>query len=122
MKPWAPALILRTVAALSLARGLFGTAAIVGIRGTAPFETLSLADQIRTVIFSVGDIAAGTALWLLAPWGMILWGAVSLVQAGAAALDGYLVGLAGHSLLVLAVYAVIRTARRTEAQDDFRFS
>ncbi len=122
MKPRGPGLILRAVAALSLARGLFTAAAVVGLRGPAPFETLPMAEQVRTVALGVADLAAGTALWLLAPWGVILWGAVTAVQAAAAAFAGSTIAMAGHILLALAVYAVLRTARRAEASETFRFS
>jgi len=117
-----PASVLRAVAALSLARGLFAAAAVVGLRGAAPFETLPVQEQVRTVALAVADLAAGTALWLLAPWGMVLWGAVTAVQATAAAFAGSMIGLAGHLLLALAVYAVIRTARRADSRETFRFS
>lgn len=122
MKPRGPGLVLRAVAALSLARGLFAAAAVVGLHGGAPFETLERAEQVKTIAFGVADLAAGTALWLLAPWGVILWSAVTALQAASAALAGSMIGLAGHLLLALAVYAVLRTARRAEAGETFRFS
>ena len=75
--PWTRrfVLFLRVVAAISLLKGLFHWAMIVGI-GQGPFsafETNSTAWQAATIYFSVIDPVAAVGLWLAAAWGGVVW-------------------------------------------------
>jgi hypothetical protein len=68
-------LFLRLMAVLSLLKGLYHWAQVLGIgspRGQG-FETHSIAWQTSTVFFAVLDLVAAVGLWLAAPWGAVLW-------------------------------------------------
>jgi hypothetical protein len=66
---------LRSVAALSLLKGLYHWAVVCGIDapGTVGFEGYSTAYQAATVFFAVFDLVAAVGLWLAAPWGAVVW-------------------------------------------------
>ena len=114
--------VIRSAAAISILRGVHGAAVILGLYGAAPFETLPLAEQARIIAAALSDIAAGTALWLLAPWGVVLWNLVALLQGGFDAWNGDLVGAALQTTLLVAVFAAVRASRRAAEKDAFRFS
>ncbi len=116
------ALVIRATAAFSLVRGLMKAGIVLGLGGGTPFEALATAEQARIVAFALAELAAGTALWLLAPWGVVLWSAVTVVQVATTALGGDFVAASGHVLLGLAVLAAVRASRRAEKRDTFRFS
>src|SRR5215831_5407929 len=68
-------LFLRTMAGVSLAKGLYHWAMIIGI-GQGPFsafETSSTAWQAATMYFAVIDLVAAVGLWLAAAWGGVVW-------------------------------------------------
>jgi len=68
-------LFLRLMACLSLIKGLYHWAQVLGI-GAPPdqgFETHSIAWQTSTVFFAVLDLVAAVGLWLAAAWGAVLW-------------------------------------------------
>ena len=68
-------LFLRVMAAVSLLKGLYHWALIIGI-GQGPFsafETSSTAWQAATMYFSVIDLVAAVGLWLAAAWGGVVW-------------------------------------------------
>src|SRR3954454_23683187 len=68
-------LFLRAMAAVSLLKGLYHWALIIGI-GHGPFsafETSSTAWQAATMYFSVIDLVAAVGLWLAAAWGGVVW-------------------------------------------------
>jgi hypothetical protein len=68
-------LFLRTMAGVSLAKGLYHWAMVVGI-GQGPFsafETSSTAWQAATMYFAVIDLVAAVGLWLAAAWGGVVW-------------------------------------------------
>src|SRR5262249_32563170 len=77
-------LYLRIVAGLSLLKGLYHWAGIVGI-GDAPgggFEANPLPWQAATVFFAVIDLVAAVGLWLAAAWGGGGWLTAAVSVAG----------------------------------------
>jgi hypothetical protein len=66
---------LRIMAAISLVKGLYHWALIVGV-GQGPFsafEVSSTAWQAATMYFAVIDLVAAVGLWLAAAWGGVVW-------------------------------------------------
>lgn len=75
--PWTMRLILflRVIAVLSLIKGLFHWAIVLGI-GEGPdgsFSVNAMPWQAATVFFAVIDLVAGVGLWLGAVWGAVVW-------------------------------------------------
>jgi hypothetical protein len=68
-------LFLRTMAALSLIKGLYHWAVVCGISAPSPsgFDSYPTPYQVATVFFAVIDLVAGVGLWLAAPWGAVVW-------------------------------------------------
>jgi Family of unknown function (DUF6163) len=67
-------LFLRVMAIASLFKGLYHWAAVCGFIGEdGGFEAHSQAWQATTVFFSVIDLVAAVGLWLVAPWGAVVW-------------------------------------------------
>ena len=66
---------LRAVAALSLLKGLYHWAVVVGFgeHASSMFETSSTAWQAATIFFAVIDLVAAVGLWLAAAWGGVVW-------------------------------------------------
>jgi hypothetical protein len=68
------ALYLRVMAICSLAKGLWHWATVCGFIGQdGGFEARSHAWQATTIFFSVIDLVAAVGLWLVAPWGAVVW-------------------------------------------------
>jgi hypothetical protein len=68
-------LFLRVMAGISLFKGLYHWALIIGI-GQGPFsafEINSTAWQAATMYFAVIDLVAAVGLWLAAAWGGVVW-------------------------------------------------
>jgi len=66
---------LRIMAGVSLVKGLYHWALIVGV-GQGPFsafEVNSTAWQAATMYFAVIDLVAAVGLWLAAAWGGVVW-------------------------------------------------
>jgi hypothetical protein len=65
----------RTLALGWLMLGLIAWSVIVGADpvATRPFEGRAITFQAVTIYFAVVDILAGIGLWLLAPWGGVVW-------------------------------------------------
>src|SRR5262249_39420223 len=85
-EPWTRrfVLFLRAMAAVSLLKGLYHWAMIVGI-GQGPFsafETNSTAWQAATIYFAVIDLVAAVGLWLAAAWGGVGWLTAPLTLVG----------------------------------------
>ena len=77
-------LYLRIVAGLSLVKGLYHWAGIVGIgagHGEA-FDANALPWQAATVFFAVIDLVAAVGLWLAAAWGGVVWLTAAISMAG----------------------------------------
>jgi hypothetical protein len=55
--------------------GLVAWSVIVGAdpAATRPFETRAPTFQAVTIYFAVVDVLAAVGLWLLAPWGGVVW-------------------------------------------------
>jgi hypothetical protein len=67
-------LFLRAMAVCSLLKGLWHWATVCGFIGIeGGFEAHSHAWQATTVFFSVIDLFAAVGLWLVAPWGAVVW-------------------------------------------------
>jgi hypothetical protein len=67
-------LFLRVMACLSMLKGLYHWAAVCGIIGEeGGFEAHIPSWQATTVFFSVIDLVAAVGLWLVAPWGAVVW-------------------------------------------------
>ena len=67
-------LFLRVMALSSILKGLYHWAAVCGFIGDqGGFEAHTQAWQATTVFFSVIDLVAAVGLWLVAPWGAVVW-------------------------------------------------
>ena len=67
-------LFLRAMAVTSMLKGLYHWAAVCGFIGAAGgFEARTQAWQATTVFFSIIDLVAAVGLWLVAPWGAVVW-------------------------------------------------
>jgi Family of unknown function (DUF6163) len=67
-------LYLRVMAIASMFKGLYHWAAVCGFIGEeGGFEARTQAWQATTVFFSVIDLVAAVGLWLVAPWGAVVW-------------------------------------------------
>jgi hypothetical protein len=68
-------LFLRVMAGVSLLKGLYHWALIVGVgQGTfSAFEVSSAAWQAASMYFAVIDLVAAVGLWLAAAWGGVVW-------------------------------------------------
>jgi hypothetical protein len=94
-------LFLRTMAGVSLAKGLYHWAQVIGI-GTGPFsafETSSTAWQAATMYFAVIDPVAAVGLWLAAAWGGVVWLTATISMAAIELLFPQVYG--GRALVVL---------------------
>ena len=68
------ALFLRIMACVSMIKGLYSWAEVCGIIGEeGGFEAHIQSWQVATVFFSVIDLVAAVGLWLVAPWGAVVW-------------------------------------------------
>jgi hypothetical protein len=65
----------RLLALAWLLNGLYAWAVIIGVDPSAarPFEARAATFQAVTIYFAVVDLLAATGLWLLAPWGAVVW-------------------------------------------------
>jgi hypothetical protein len=75
--PWTRRLILflRIMAFVSMAKGLFHWALVLGIGdgSGSSFENAAVPWQAATVFFAVIDLVAAVGLWLAAAWGGVVW-------------------------------------------------
>jgi len=99
---WRLLLFLRTMAVLSMLKGLFHWSVVLGIGEgrDSYFTSNTLPWQTATVFFAVIDLVAASGLWLGAVWGAVVWltSAVSL-----AAVEIFFPQIYGGSFLVVAV-------------------
>ncbi len=73
---WSERLIvyLRIMAIASVIKGLYHWGAVCGFIGEeGGFDAHTQAWQATTVFFSVIDLVAAVGLWLVAPWGAVVW-------------------------------------------------
>ena len=67
-------LFLRVMAIVSMVKGLYHWAAVCGFIGEAGgFEAHVQSWQATTIFFAVIDLVAAVGLWLVAPWGAVVW-------------------------------------------------
>lgn len=67
-------LFLRVMAIASMLKGLYHWAAVCGFIGEeGGFEAHAQSWQATTVFFAVIDLVAAVGLWLVAPWGAVVW-------------------------------------------------
>jgi Family of unknown function (DUF6163) len=67
-------LFLRSMACVSMIKGLYHWAQICGIIGEpGGFEAHTQSWQATTSFFAVIDLVAAVGLWLVAPWGVVVW-------------------------------------------------
>jgi hypothetical protein len=85
LTPWTRRLVLflRIMAAVSLVKGLYHWALVVGIGDGAgsTFEQASTPWQAATIFFAVIDLVAAVGLWLAAAWGGVVWLTASISMA-----------------------------------------
>jgi hypothetical protein len=76
-------LFLRIMAGLSMAKGLFHWAVVLGVGEGADtlFSRQTLPWQTATVFFAVIDLLAAVGLWLAAAWGAVVWLTASVSMA-----------------------------------------
>jgi uncharacterized membrane protein (DUF2068 family) len=68
-------LFLRVMAGISMIKGLSHWAIVCGFASgpNGPFAANALPWQTATVFFAVIDLVAAVGLWLMAPWGAVVW-------------------------------------------------
>jgi len=110
---------LRTLALAWLAQGLVAWGTILGVDPTVArsFEARAMTFQAVTIYFAVADVMAGVGLWLLAPWGVVVWliAAVSRLVLGFVFPAAYplgLVGAAGFAACIILFMALNWMASR----------
>ncbi len=68
------ALFLRLMAVVAMFQGLYHWAAVCGFIGEeGGFEAHVPSWQTTTVFFAIIDLVAAVGLWLVAPWGAVVW-------------------------------------------------
>lgn len=73
---WSERLVvfLRLMAVASIVKGLYHWATVCGfLASVGDFKAHTQAWQATTVFFSVIDLVAAVGLWLVAPWGAVVW-------------------------------------------------
>ena len=103
LDPWTKRLILflRVMAAISMLKGLYHWALVLGIgdgTGTT-FESGSIPWQAATVFFAVIDLVAAVGLWLAAAWGGVVWLTAAISMAAVEVFFPQVFG--GSSLVVM---------------------
>ncbi len=125
---------LRTLAILSLVRGLSNWATICGIWSggdTRGFEDLAPSHQATIVFFAVIELVAGIGLWLTSAWGGVVWLLAALVALviDASAWFGmpgwvniaarpHLATLADLTLMAFYLFAASAAARQSDGPDE----
>ena len=125
-EPWTRRfmLFLRAMAGVSLLKGLYHWAMIVGI-GQGPFsafETNSTAWQAATTYFAVIDLVAAVGLWLAAAWGGVVWLTATISMAAVELMFPQVYGgrviIVLFELAMLATYFVLAVAAARERPDS----
>ncbi len=113
--PWARRLVLflRVMAGISLLKGLYHWALVLGI-GDGPgstFESSSVPWQAATVFFAVIDLVAAVGLWLAAAWGGVVWltAAISMtaIELMFPQVYGGRLWVAGVEIAMIVIYSVL---------------
>jgi hypothetical protein len=126
-KQWASWLVvfLRTMAAVSLLKGLYHWAVICGINAPFPsgFDSYPTPYQVATVFFGVIDLVAGVGLWLAAPWGAVVW-LTSVISMGAVEVlfpqifGGNMLVVLLEMVLLGAYLALVMMAAREQSRNE----
>src|SRR5262245_15998637 len=117
-------LFLRAMAGVSLIKGLYHWALVIGI-GQGPFsafETSSTAWQAATMYFAVIDLVAAVGLWLAAAWGGVVWLTATISMAAVELMFPQVYGgraiIIFFELAMLAAYFVLAVAAGRERPDS----
>jgi hypothetical protein len=106
------ALFLRAMGCIAMIKGLYGWAQVCGIIGEeGGFEAHIQSWQVTTAFFAVIDLVAAVGLWLIAPWGAVVWltSTVSMivVQVFLPQVYGTSLLVIGLSLIAIIAYLVL---------------
>jgi hypothetical protein len=91
-------LFLRGMAAVSMLKGLYHWAMVVGVASGTNFEAGATAWQAATIYFAVIDLVAAVGLWLAAAWGGVVWLTATISMA---AIELFFPQVFGGSFLVI---------------------
>jgi hypothetical protein len=107
--PYWLVVFLRSMAAVSLLKGLYHWTIVCGINAPFPsgFDSYPTPYQVATVFFAVIDLVAGVGLWLAAPWGAVVW-LTSVISM--AAVEVLFPQIYGGNMGVVVVEVVLRGA------------
>jgi hypothetical protein len=100
-------LFLRIMAGLSMLKGLFHWALVVGIFSGTNFEAGATAWQAATIYFAVIDLVAAVGLWLAAAWGGVVWLTATISMA---AIELFFPQVYGGSSVVILVELALLSA------------
>jgi hypothetical protein len=96
-------LFLRVMAGLSMLKGLYHWAAVLGV-GEDPsgfgFEANLTSWQAATIFFAVIDLVAAVGLWLAAAWGGVVWLTASISMA---AIEAFFPQIFGGRIWMMAI-------------------
>jgi hypothetical protein len=97
-------LFLRVMAGVSMLKGLYHWALVVGVASSMSFEIGTTAWQAATIYFAVIDLVAAVGLWLAAAWGGVVWltATISMV-----AIELFFPQVFGGSILVIIAELVL---------------
>lgn len=97
-------LFLRVMAGVSMLKGLYHWALVVGVASSMSFEIGTTAWQAATIYFAVIDLVAAVGLWLAAAWGGVVWltATISMV-----AIELFFPQVFGGSILVVIAELVL---------------
>ena len=111
---WTQALVwfLRAAAGISLVKGLYHWAVVIGIGDghASAFEASPVAFQAATIFFAVIDLVAAVGLWLAAAWGGVVWLTAAISMAAIALFFPQIYGagilIAMAELVAISLYVV----------------
>lgn len=106
----------RIVAIYVIVHGVVYWNILVGITGEAGgISTMPFEKAVLVCALSVGLPIAGAGLWLLGPWGAVLWLALTILQAGmiyfgilSAGIDVFIVALDGILIIGYYILSLLR--------------
>ena len=124
-KPWLRRLILflRTMALVSLAKGLYHWSLVLGVGdgSGSTFESATTPWQSATVFFAVIDLVAAVGLWLAAAWGGVVWLTAAISMAAIEMLFPQVYGgrlwIAVLEIVSIAVYSFLTLKAGNERPD-----
>src|SRR5437016_1872772 len=103
-KKWASRLVLflRIMAGMAMHKGLYHWEIVCGFDGpsSAGFADYPITYQAATAFFAVIDLVAAVGLWLVAPWGAVVWLTSVISMAAVEGLFPQIYG--GHAWVIVA--------------------